>query len=224
MQIVDIDDERSSLAVQALGLIEQAFDARDRHSIEDLRSAMAEVRLGLIAPYAFHVLGAVEDGRLIGTAIGTYLAGINAGFVNYLAVTESGRGQGTGRLLRRGLVRRCRAEAVRAGHTDLAWMLGEVRSTNPWLKRLVRKRGAIPFHFEYYHPGMRPGAEASAYVLYRQPVGDRREALPSELVRRILYAIYRRAYRVRYPLQHPGFLAMLEQLEGREGVGAHPDV
>jgi hypothetical protein len=42
-------------------------------------------------------------------------------------------------------------------------------------------------------------------------------------VRRILYTVYRRAYRVRYPLEHAGFRNMLAQLEGREFVGAHPD-
>src|SRR5690606_13952474 len=132
------------------------------------------------------------------------------------------RGRGVGRLLRAELVARTRADAQRSGQADLNWVLGEVRAANPWLRQLVRKRGAIPFDLTYYHPGMAPGTDAPPYVLYRQPVADGREELPAELVRQIIYAIYRRAYRVRYPLQHPGFVAMLRELENRAIVGAHP--
>jgi GNAT superfamily N-acetyltransferase len=64
-----------------------------------------------------------------------------------------------------------------------------------------------------------PPPEPARYVLYREPVGDLRRELPVSLVRRVLYSIYRRGYRVRYPLDLPPFRAMLEALNGRETVG-----
>ena len=88
--------------------------------------------------------------------------------------------------------------------------------------RIVRTRGAIPFDLEYYHPGRSLHGD-ERYILYRQPIGDARRELPVSLVRRTLYTVYRRGYRVRYPLNRDIFNAMLKQLEGRETVGVHPD-
>lgn len=114
---------------------------------------------------------------------------------------------------------RFRKDARKAGFDDLAWVLGEVRGDSPWLKRLLRTRGAVAFDLRYHHPGVTPDGASDGHVLYRQPVGDRREVLPVHLVRRILYAIYRRGYRIPYPLDRPGFRAMLEELEARTSVG-----
>jgi GNAT superfamily N-acetyltransferase len=221
--IIDIDDERDPRADGALALIAEMFEPRDRHQLDELRSELAERRLGMFSTYNFHLLAAIADDtdQPVGTTTGVYLGGVNAGFVTYLAVRREYRGRRIARLLRPRLIEAFRADARRLGHGDLAWVLGEVRAASPWLRRLVRTRGAIPFDLDYFHPGMSPGA-ADPYILYRQPVADHRRELPAALVRRILYAIYRRAYRVRYPLQREAFMAMLQQLEGRETVGVHP--
>jgi len=223
IEIVEVDDERTALADEAISLFEQTFDRRDRHGVDELRSEIAEKRLELLPPFDFHLLVAQSEGQLQGAIMGCYLAGANAGFVNYLAVPEAMRGMGVGRLLRPRLVQLFKDDAHHHSGTDLAWVIGEVRHDNPWLRRLVRNRGAIPFDLTYFHPGMLPSANAPPYVLYRQPFADARIELPSAFVRRILYTVYRRAYRVRYPLEHAGFRNMLAQLEGREFVGAHPD-
>lgn len=220
--IIEVTDERDALATAALGLIAESFDRRDRQSLVELRSEIAEKRRGLLAAYDFHLLAsadAVEGAR--GTVAGVYLEGVNAGFVTYLAVRPEERGHGLGRALRMRLVDVFRDDARRAGWDDLAWVLGEVRLESAWLRRLVEHRGALPFDLTYYHPGMRPGDDHRPYALYRQPVGDDRAELPAQLVRRILYAVYRRGYRVRYPLEHAGFVAMLDQLEERDLVGLH---
>ena len=222
IEIVEVDDETSPLADEAVALIERTFDPRDRQSGDELRAEIAEKRLDLIAPFGFHLLVARESNAVVGVALGVYLAGVNAGFVHYLAVSPTHRGRGIGRVLRPGLVTRFIADAKNAGQADLNWVVGEVRLDNPWMRGLVSSRGAIPFDFTYYHPGMRPGGPSSPYVLYRQPIADHTTDLPIATVRRLLYAVYRRAYRVRYPLQHPGFAAMLDQLEGRSTVGMHP--
>lgn len=223
IEIVEVDDERTTLADEAVALFEETFDRRDRHDTHELRLEIAEKRLELLPPFDFHLLVARAEHHVHGAIMGCYLAGANAGFVNYLAVPASMRGMGIGRLLRPRLVELFQEDARRHSGQELAWVIGEVRSDNPWMRRLVRNRGAIPFDLRYFHPGMRPSGHSPPYVLYRQPFADPRVELPVAFVRRILYTVYRRAYRVRYPLDHDGFRDMLQQLEGREFVGAHPD-
>ncbi|HEX8245127.1 MAG TPA: hypothetical protein VF541_16570, partial [Longimicrobium sp.] len=58
--------------------------------------------------------------------------------------------------------------------------------------------------------------------LYREPMGDARAEIPAHEVARLLFAIWRRAYRIRYPLQSETFCYMLRKLQGRETVGADP--
>lgn len=211
-RIIELSDERDTHAESALRLIVDSFAPPHRQPIEQLRMEVAEKRLGLLTMTDFHLLAAArEDGSILGVVSGVYLSGINAGLITYLVVQSAGRGHGLGRELRSELVARFRADAQRAGYTDVAWVLGEVESDSPWLSRLIRE-GALPFPFDYYHPGMDPGSDAR-YTLYREPIGDRRDPLPASSVRQIIYAIYRRGYRVRYPLGRPGFRAMLENLE-----------
>lgn len=224
VRIVEIRDEREPLAEAALAVIADMFPASERQPLAELRSELAERRLGILSGYNFHLLTALYEGDAepAGTIIGLYLDGVNAGFITYLAVRKQHRGRRLARLLRPRLIEAFRKDARHSGHDDLAWILGEVRADSPWLKRLVRTRGAIPFDLEYYHPGMALD-QHERYILYRQPIGDLRIDLPVELVRRTLYAIYRRGYRVRYPLNREIFNAMLEQLKGREFIGIHPD-
>ncbi|MBW3565247.1 MAG: hypothetical protein KY459_11020 [Acidobacteria bacterium] len=89
---------------------------------------------------------------------------------------------------------------------------------------LVRSRDVIPFDLDYFHPGLVPGESQTRYILYREIFADERPTLSADETRRILYAIYRRGYRVRYPLEHPNFQVMLEQLESRMEIGSNPEV
>jgi ribosomal protein S18 acetylase RimI-like enzyme len=224
VRIIEIRDEREPLAEAALAVIADMFAAHERQPISELRSEIAERRLGVLSGYNFHLLTALYSGddTPAGTIAGLYLDGVNAGFITYLAVRSQHRGRRLARLLRPRLIEVFRADARREEYDDLAWVLGEVRADSPWLRRLVRTRGAIPFDIRYYHPGMSLDSD-ERYILYRQPIGDHRLELPVELVRRTLFAIYRRGYRVRYPLNRDIFSNMLQQLEGRDYIGVHPD-
>jgi GNAT superfamily N-acetyltransferase len=222
---VEIVDEEDPLASDSLLVIEEMFNRQDRQALSELRSEIAEKRLGLLAGYDFHLITVpTPEGEAAATVAGVYLQGVNAGFVTSLASRPRHQGRRLARRLRNALVECFREDARREEYHDLNWVLGEVRSASPWLRRLVRHRGAIPFDLEYFHPGMAPDGSGEAYTLYRQPVGDRRAELPVSEVKQILYAIWRRAYRVRYPLERPGFRRMLSQLEGRETVGPDPKI
>ncbi|HEX2091106.1 MAG TPA: GNAT family N-acetyltransferase [Longimicrobiaceae bacterium] len=220
-RVVELRDERESLAHAALELIAESI--WDVQPARDLLSELEECRRGLPSGGDYHLLALLDGGEQpVAAAAGVYLDAVNAGFVTYLAVREAQRGRRLGRELRRHLVEAFRTEARRKGHGDLAWTVGEVRRESPWLRTLVREGRAVPFDFPYFHPWMPRRAE-NRYVLYREPLGDTRAEIPSEEVLRLVYGIWRRAYRIRFPTQSETFCYMLQQLEGRDTVGVHPD-
>lgn len=222
-RIEELVDERDAAVRTALDMIIRAFPEEDRQPMEELRSEIAEKRMGLLTAFDSHLFAALDaDDHVRAAVTGIYLEGVNAGFINYLVVDADYRGRGLARGLRDRLLDQFRQDARHTGQVEPAWVLGEVRPDNPWLAGLIRAGQAIPFDLTYYHPG--PTGHDERFVLYRQPMGDARESLPVDLVRRVLYAVWRRVYRIRYPLERPGFLAMLETLKGRDEIGpAYPD-
>lgn len=224
-RILEVNHENHRLADEALAMIEAAFPPHERHDTSELRSEVAEKRLGLLTDFDHHMLVIVDgSARVMATVIGIYLAGVNAGFVEYLAVDPAHRQRRLGRRLRHALVDAFRADAKRIGYPDLAWVLGEVRLNSPWLRRLVRVGKAVPFDFTYFHPGMSLGATRTRYAFYREPITDHRLELPAADVLRILYAVWRQAYRVSYPLERDTFVHMVEEIASRSVVGPHPEV
>lgn len=219
LRVVEVRDERTELARASIELIHVAIG--DVQPTADLLSELEECRRGYPSGGDYHLLAAVgEDGEPIAAAAGVYLEGVRAGFITYLAVRPEMRNQQLGRTLRAHLVDCFHADA-RADGAELAWTVGEVRRESAWLRTLVQGGRAIPFHLGYFHPWMPLRAEGR-YVLYREPAADTRAELPSHEVARLLFAIWRRAYRIRYPLQSETFCHMMRGLEGRETIGADP--
>ncbi len=225
VRIVEVQDERGRLASSALRLIELAFAPEERQPVAQIAMEIEEKRLGLLTSYDFHLFAAIDErDRVLAVASGVYLGGVNSGFVTYLAVRRKARGERLGRRLRTALIDAFRADARLLEWPDLDAVVGEVRLESPWLQRLVRDRAVLPLDLRYYYPGQEPEDDPDHWVLYRQPIADAREELPATDVRQLLYAVWQRGYRVRWPLQRPAFRKMLAQLEGREVVGAHPGV
>lgn len=223
--IDEVRDERDSIAQGALKLIESAFPPRERQPLAQIAMEVAEKRIGLLTSPDFHLLAATSaEGVVMGIASGVYLGGVQTGFISYLAVDPEYRDLQLGKQLRGQLVEAFRRDSLERDHDELCAVVGEVRIDSPWLQRLVRDRAVLPLDFDYYHAGENPSQVESGWVLYRQPVGDTRMELPAGEVRQLLYAIWRRAYRMRWPLESAAFKVMLEELEGREMIGAHPGV
>ena len=222
LRVERIDDERSPLAVAAFALIHKAM--WDVQPTDELMAELEEKRRGMPSAGDYHLLVLVdEEGDVAAAAAGVYLEPVNAGFITYLAVDEERRGQRLGRELRAHLVESMREEAQRRrGGGDLAWVVGEVRRENRWLRTLVQHGRAISFDLPYFHPWLPKKAEGK-YVLYREPVADSRPELPSAEVAGLLYAIWRRAYRIRYPMHSETFAYMLRFLDEREMVGPDPE-
>jgi hypothetical protein len=97
-------------------------------------------------------------------------------------------------------------------------VLGETREESPWLRRL-RRQGAFALDIDYLQPPLEDHKNPVPLVLYVEPVSRKFASLESDEVRRILYTLYRRLYRIPYPLQDPNFRYMLKQLNDRERVG-----
>jgi GNAT superfamily N-acetyltransferase len=224
-RIIEVQDERGPLAEKALGLIQAHFPPRERQPIEQIAMEIAEKRMRLLTSYDFHLFAAVDEhDEVMAVSSGVYLGGVNTGLVTYLAVAEAYRERQLGRSVRSALVEAFRQDARSLDWSELAAVVGEVRIENPWLRRLVREKAVLPLDLTYFHPGLDPSEGNARWILYRQPIADRRELLPAAEVRQLLYAIWRRAYRVRWPLEREGFIHMLDQLAEREEIGAHREV
>lgn len=221
LRVVSVTDERDPLAREALELIVSSIG--DVQPVDDLLTELEERRRGMPSGGDYHLLALVDgDGRPAAAAAGIYLEPVNAGFITYLAVRQDMRDRHLGRGLRAHLVDAIRDEARRTRGRDPAWTVGEVRRESPWLRTLVSAGQVIPFAFPYFHPWMPRRAEGR-YVLYREPLADARPTLPADEVVRLVYAIWRRAYRIRFPLQSDTFCHMLQYLESHGTIGTHPD-
>ncbi|MEW5928989.1 MAG: hypothetical protein AB1941_16130 [Gemmatimonadota bacterium] len=221
LRAVEVDDERTPLARATLELIHEAIG--DVQPTADLLTEVEEARRGLPSGGRYHLLALVDpEGAPVAAAAGVYLEASNAGFVTYLAVRADQRRRKLGRKLRDFLIGDFREEALRVRGEALAWTVGEVRHSSPWLRTLVREGRVVPFDFGYFHPWM-PLRSEGRYVLYREPDADARRTLPAQEVLKLVFGIWRRAYRIRYPTQSETFCYMLRQLEAQGTVGFHPD-
>lgn len=203
----------------AHALLRAEFPRGEMLPLRDWKNAMRERRAGLWTDVAWHLLVAERDGVIVGAASASYLGNINLMVVGYVAVHSDVRGEGLGPRLRQALKRKCDADARRIGHRGLAAVVGEVQSANPWLRSLVHREGAIALDFDYYQPSLGGGRQPIPLVFYYQPLASPRQSLPVAELRRLLYSIWRRAYRVARPLTHAEFRAMLRSLHGRRRVG-----
>ena len=211
MRATEITDDRNPLAREAVRLIRESIG--DVQSTSDLLSELEERRRGLPTGGDYHLMALLNPaGQVVAAAAGVYLEAANAGFITYLAVRSDQRGKELGRELRGDLVHAFRSDARRTAGRELDWVVGEVRRESRWLATLVDSGNAIPFDVSYFHPWL-PRSAAGRYVLYREPVGDHRADIPAHEVLRLLYLIWRRAYRIDHPLQSDTFCLMLEELE-----------
>jgi hypothetical protein len=215
-----IDDHRNPAFSQGLKLLRRSFPESQRTDHASCVELLLEKRLGLLRPNNYHFVVARRAGTVLGVAIGSYLAVVNLGFVEYLAAAPEVKGGRVGTILRQRLLQELRRDARAAGNKDLLGLLGEVDAGSRWLRHLVRRRNVLPLDFDYYQPPLRGRGKGLPLVLYLEPVGAVIRRLPVQTVRAILYAIYRRVYRVRYPLREVAFRRMLKQLESIPFVGA----
>jgi hypothetical protein len=199
-------------------LLKRTFPPAELPRQREWTESLREIEAGVLTDTNWHLFVAERGAEVLGAASGTYVGSLNMGFVGYVVVRPEHRAAGLGARLRRRLVRAFRGDAAAVRGDPLEAVVGEVHADNPWLRRVVAREGALALDVPYFQPSL-DRHHAIPLVLYWQPLGRRRRSLPVGLVRRLLYAMWRRAYRVPRPLTHPTFRAMLRSLEGRTRVG-----
>lgn len=204
----------------AYALLKRTFPPSELVKVSDFLRTFRERAAGVWTDFLWHVVVGERGQTLLGCATGSYIGSLNVGVIGYLAVTNGLRSRGLGPRLRERLRHAFDVDARRMHGHGVDAIVGEVEAHNPWLARLVRYYDAIPLDLPYYQPPVRPTEPDVPLVLYYQPLRRRVTRLPATEVRRLVYAIWRRAYRITAPLEHLRFQKMLEALEGRRWVGA----
>lgn len=215
-EIVDASDPALS---GAYALLKQSFHASERVALAEWRGSLRESAGGLHTDVAWHLLVAERDGVVVGLNSGTYLGNVNLGMIGYLAISPTERSRGTGTRLRARLRKRFERDALVLQGEPLNGIIGEVSMDNPWLKVLERRPNVLALNFPYYQPSLNPSDRPSPFVLYYEQLRRVRTRVPVAEIRRILYTVWRRIYRVSRPLDQPAFRAMLRALDARRMVG-----
>jgi len=200
-------------------LLGRSFSVHEITPAGDWVQSLRERDQGLWTDFAWHLVVAEVGGRVVGAASGSYLGNVNVGAVGYLVVVPRARALGLGPRMRKRLVSLFERDARRARGLPLAAVIGEVKEDSPWLKTLVRRRGAIALDFPYYQPAIGAQGERVPLVLYYEPLSRPRRFLSAAELRRLLYTLFRRGYRIARPLSRPAFRRMMRALVGRRRIG-----
>lgn len=216
-EIQSLDDPRFGVAYD---LLRRTFPREEMQPRRDWVTVMSEREQGLFTDINWHLLVAMRGDQVVGAASGSYLGNVNIGLIGYIAVDPAERSQGLGPTLRRRLRLAFEKDARRVRKRGLRAIIGEVEADNPWLRHLVRRHRAIPLDFPYHQPSLGARHKPVPLVLYYEPLTDQPTWLPVAQVRRLLYTLWRRPYRVAAPLKDPAFRRMLRSLEGRRRIGA----
>jgi GNAT superfamily N-acetyltransferase len=218
--IREIVDEHDPAIGPAYALLKRFFARGERVDRNEWIGSLREGAGRLVSDLVWHLLVAERDGEVIGLASGSYLGSFNVGVIGYLAAVPEARVRGLGSRLRERLRVRFVRDAVRIADAPLAAIIGEVSVGNRWLRNLAARPGVILLDFPYYQPSLREDDAPSSFVLYYESLAPRRTRVPVSELRRLLYAVWRRVYRIPRPLDRPAFRLMLRALEGRRTVGS----
>lgn len=204
---------------RAYALLRDTFSRNERVSLREWQDSLEERANGVWTDVAWHLLVAERGKDVVGVASGNYLGDVNLGIIGYLATAPQVRVRGLGTRLRHVLMKRFEDDALRIAGKPLAGLVGEVKESNPWLGRLAR-RGVLLLDFPYLQPRLRFFDRASPFVLYYEAVHRPRSRIPAAELRRVLYTLWRRVYRISRPLSRPEFRAMLKSLEAKRSIGS----
>lgn len=222
IRVREIRSARDPAFASAHAMLRRIFPKSEMMPRRAWVQVLREREQGLWTDLNWHLFVAQRDGVVIGAASGSYLGNVNVGVIGYVAVDSAARAAGLGPRLRRALVRAFTRDARDVNGTALRAVVGEVHADNPWLRVLVSRHHALALDFPYYQPALHRTEKGVPLVMYYEPIGTRRRWLPAGEVRRLLYTMWRRAYRVPSPLKDANFRRMLRALEGRRRIGPQP--
>ena len=219
IRIREITDVQDPALKAAYALLTRSFHLDERVELGEWKSSLKEQADGLITDMVWHLLVAERDGRVIGLNSGTFIGSINLGMIGYLAIDDDARSLGLGTRLRNRLRRLFTKDALRVSGKPLGGILGEVSERNPWLRTLARRPNVLALDFAYFQPSLASGDAPTPFVLYWEQLDHVRQRIPVRELRQVLYAIWRRAYRISRPLECVAFRAMMRALKDRRTIG-----
>lgn len=217
-RIREITDAGDSGLKDAYALLTTAFRRAERVPLREWKNSINEKSQRLLADVAWHLLVATRRGKVVGLISGTYLGNVNIGVIGYLTIAHEERSSGIATRLRASLRRRFEKDALRINGRPLNSIAGEVSDENPWLRSLAKRPNVIVLDFPYYQPRLSVRGETIRFHFYLESIVPRRRRIPVSEVKRILYTIWRRIYRVSRPLDSPEFRGMIRALEQRRTV------
>jgi GNAT superfamily N-acetyltransferase len=215
-EVVEPDD---SAIAGAHRLLRRTFAKEEMVGRSEWRDSLRERQARVWADIRWHLVVAEHRGRVVGVASGTYLGNVNAGVIGYLAVSPGARGHGVGSTLRAKLRNHFRRDAREVRGAPLQAVIGEVRHDNPWLANLARRKHVLALDFGYAQPSLRREDHPVRLILYYESLGRVRQRLPAALVRKLIYTIWRRVYRIPRPLADREFRRMLADLAAETSIG-----
>jgi len=219
LSVREIVSSKDPALRQAYALLRKTFPPSERVPYREWVDTLEERETGMWSDTAWHLFVAEREGHVVGLASGSYIGNVNVGMVGYLAATPETRGSGIGTRLRNRLRGTFERDARRVAGRSLDAILGEVSTKNRWLARLSQNPRVLVLDIEYFQPKLYPTDDPSPFVLYYEAMETPRSSIPVAELRQILYAIWRRVYRVRRPLERPAFRRMLRTIEGKRRVG-----
>ena len=221
VSIREITDPTDPAVRRAYALLKQTFDRGERVALREWIGSLEESSHRLAADTAWHLLVAEQGTQVVGLASGTYLGNVNIGVIGYLAMVPEVRSRGIGSRLRARLRARFTRDAQRLARRPLDAIIGEVSSTNRWLRSLASRPEVLVLDFPYFQPRLSEDDEPSPYILYYESLTGPRDRLAVGELRRILYTVWRRVYRIARPMERPAFRLMLRALAKRRTVGRY---
>lgn len=222
VRIREITSRTDAALASAYELLRATFARHERINLGEWRAVLREREAEVWIDFAWHLIVAERQGEVLGLVTGTFIGSVGVAVIGYLAISPTIRGGGLGTRLRERLRTEFSRDAQRLD-MPLDAIMGEVSRVNPWLQSLARRPQMLVLDLPYYQPSLHFFDRSSAFVLYYESTGRPRASLPMLELRRILYAIWRQAYRLPRPLERRAFRRMLRALERRRHVGRHPD-
>jgi hypothetical protein len=220
VRVREVQTPNDRALADAHRLLKRIFPRAELLPLRAWREALREREAGLWTDLNWHLMVAHQGRRVVGAASGSYIGNVNVGLVGYVAVVGGLRGRGVGERLRRALRAAIAQDARRIHGRPLEALIGEVHAENPWLGHLVREKGALALDFPYCQPSLHQDARNVRLVLYYEPLRRRRRSLPADEVRRLIYTLWRRNYRIDRPLAYSCFRRMLRALPRGARVGS----
>jgi len=219
VRIREIQSADDAAFDRAYKLLHDAFPRSELLPRREWVYLMTERALGLWTDINWHLIVAERGRQVVGAASGSYVGNLNVGLIGYIALNPGSRSGGVGPRLRSKLRSCFERDARHIERGPLKALVGEVHLSNPWLGHLVRREGAIALDFPYYQPSLRGRRHPVPMVLYYQPLDRPRSWLAASELRKLLYTLWRRPYRISKPLTRSAFRRMLRALEGRRRIG-----